>query len=113
MPRVSWLLLMILGMGCSSGLGDARSAFEEGRYPAAAESYRALAGEIDDYAERELFEYALYRGLTHLALGDAQPALRWLKLAQGMQKAHPESTNAVERGQLAAAFRSMGLMPGQ
>jgi hypothetical protein len=100
----------LLLLGCSSPLSEARTSFDEGRYPDAVAQYRAVrptALPVD-----QLFEYALYRGLTHLALGDAAPAERWLTLAKRLSEQSPGLASREQQGRLLAAWRAMGHMPG-
>lgn len=111
MPRC-WLLLALLFTACASPLAEARTSFDEGRYPGAAAQYRALSPRVPQLSERELFEYALYRGLSHLALGDSVPARRWLAIAKRHSERSPGIANSDELGRLMAAWRSMGFMPG-
>lgn len=108
--RLAWLALL-LG-GCASPLSEARTSFAEARYPDAIAQYRALGAELPRLDREELFEYALYRGLSHLALGDARPAQRWLLLAKRLSEAAPALATAEQRGRLLAAWRSMGHVPG-
>jgi hypothetical protein len=104
------VLAALISWGCSSPLTEARTSFDEARYPDAAAEFRSLRPEgLDD---TELFQYALYRGLTHLALGDAAPAERWLGLAKRLAEASPGLASREDTGRLLAARRSMGHMPG-
>jgi hypothetical protein len=110
-----WLRLValpVLIFGCASPLSEARSSFDEARYPEAIAEYRALRPELDRLSRSELFEYALYRGLSHLALGDAHPAERWLLVAKRLSEASPGLATGDQEGRLMAAWRSMGHMPG-
>jgi hypothetical protein len=100
------------GAGCASPLTEARNSFDQARYPEAVAQYRALKGEVPTLSRVELFEYALYRGLSHLALGDALPAQRWLTLAKRMSEESPHLANPDQRGRLMSAWHSMGHMPG-
>jgi hypothetical protein len=107
------LFLSTLIFGCSSPLTEARTSFEEARYPVAAAQYRALRPVEDGLTHSELFEYALYRGLTHLALGDARPAGHWLLVAKRLSEQSPGLATSEEQGRLMSAWRSMGRMPGE
>jgi hypothetical protein len=104
--------LATLTTACSSPLTDARTSFDEARYPDAVAEYRALAPQVAALSRSDLFEYALYRGLAHLALGDSAPAERWLLLAKRLSEESPALASADERGRLLSAWRSMGHMPG-
>ena len=105
------IALCVVLSGCAGSLPLA--AFHEGRYPAAAAELRELESEARGYAPAEQARYALYRGLTHLALGDAASADRWLSSAKQCADRHPEWFDDRERGALLAAWRSMGRMPGE
>ena len=111
MPRSCWLLVLLL-TACASPLREARTSFDEARYPDAAAQYRALGPRAAHLSEPELFEYALYRGLSHLALGDSVPARRWLAAAKRLSERSPGVANSDEQGRLMAAWRAMGFMPG-
>jgi hypothetical protein len=111
LPAALWLIAAAVG-GCAGRLGPAQDAFEQARYPDALRELREL-----DYARRwpaeERARYALYRGLTHLALGDARPASIWLRRARAALERDPNVFDDAERGRLAAAWRAMGHMPGE
>ena len=106
-----WLgALSVLIFGCSSPLTEARTSFDEARYPDAAAEFRQLRPE--GLRDAELFQYALYRGLTHLALGDALRAERWLCVAKRLWEQSPGLASPEDEGRLMSAWRSMGHMAG-
>jgi hypothetical protein len=112
--RPVWLLgLVRLLAGCASPLAEAHASFSDARYPDAVAEYRALGRALPRLSRAELFEYSLYRGLSHLALGDARPASHWLTLAKRLSEETPGVANDEQRGELLAAWRSMGRMPGE
>ena len=110
--RLYLALLPLLLCACSTPLDEARTSFDEARYPDAVAQYRALAPEVAQLPAPDLFRYALYRGLSHLALGDAVPAEHWLTLAKRLADSSPTLANDDERGRLLSAWSSMGHMPG-
>jgi hypothetical protein len=110
--RASVLLLFTFLGACASPLTEARGRFEQARYPDAAEAYAALGKEVRDLSEEELFEYSLYRGLTHLALGDSAPAERWLTLAKRLADSELGLASQSDRNRLLSARRAMGHAPG-
>ena len=110
--RLRMAVFSTLIWGCSSPLTEARTSFEEARYPDAAAEYRAIRPGDERLSLAELFEYALYRGLTHLALGDAAPAERWLLVAKRLSEQSPGLATTEQQGRLMSAWRSMGHMPG-
>jgi hypothetical protein len=105
--------LALLLLACSSPLTKARSSFDEARYPDAVAQYQALRPELPRLGRPERFEYALYRGLSHLALGDARAAHYWLTVAKRLSEQSPGLANRDEQGRLLAGWQSMGLMPGE
>jgi hypothetical protein len=105
--RFSILFLTLWSLGCASGRGRAMTAFEEGRYPEAVAGFRQSEPEVPDA------RYALYRGLAHLACGDARAADRWLSVAKLLWERDPSVLSDAERGRLHSAWRSMGRMPGE
>lgn len=110
--RLRLAVLAALIFGCSSPLTEARTSFDEARYPDAVAEYRALTTSVPALGRPELFEYALYRGLSHLALGDSRPAQRWLLLAKRLSEESPSLATADQAGRLLSAWRAMGHMPG-
>jgi hypothetical protein len=104
---------MLAGSACSSTLGDARTAYDEGRYPDAIRGFEAAELEARGWGEAGFADYTLERGLCHLALGDAREADRWLSHARRTLEKRPELFDAIERGRLESAWRSMGRMPGE
>src|SRR3712207_5562871 len=111
MGRLFSIITLISGLGgCGGSLP--LDAYREGRYPAAAEAFRRIEADAADYSPQRRARYALYRGLTHLAIGDAQAADRFLSEAKRASDHHPEWLDEEERGALLSAWRSMGRMPG-
>jgi hypothetical protein len=112
--RSFWLLVSLLWVtGCHSALAEAMDSFSEARYPSAAAQFRAAEPAARELGPKEFANYALYRGLTHLALGDARAAARWVGYAKHRADRDPSMFNDQERGALLAAWRSMGHMPGE
>lgn len=111
-----WLLACCLALallgGCASRLDLARRDYDRARYPEALARYRAEQRSLSRLPPAQLFEYALYRGLSHLALGDAGPAEHWLLLAKRMLERTPGLATPEQQGRLLSAWRSMGHMPG-
>jgi hypothetical protein len=110
-----WLCLLALPcvVACHSALDDAMASYTDARYPSAAAQFRAFEPAARSLAPEAFARYALYRGLTHLALGDARAAARWLGYAKQCLDRDPAQFDERERGELVAAWRSMGHMPGE
>ena len=109
------LLCALLGLAsstaCAGPLDAAKQAFDEGRYPQAMAALRHLepSPPWSDQARR----HALYRGLTHLALGDVHAASRWLTLVKRQWDMNHESLDQDDADRLLTAWRTLGHMPGQ
>ena len=99
-------------LGCHSALDDALDAYADARYPTAAAQFRAIDPGPPRFDQR-FASYALYRGMTHLALGDASAAAHWLGFAKQCFDRDPTLFDEQQRGALIAAWRSMGRMPGE
>jgi len=110
---LAWSFLLVALTGCHSALDDAMASYADGRYPTAAAQFRALEPETRTLDARAFANYALHRGLTHLALGDAAAATRWLGYARACAATDPLLFGDRDRGALVAAWRSMGHMPGE
>src|SRR5450755_1151087 len=75
---------------CHSALDDAMDSYADARYPTAAAQFRALEPVARQLPAPEFASYALHRGLTHLALGDARAAALWLGYAKVSADCDPE-----------------------
>jgi len=82
------------------------NAFDEARYPDAIDEFRRAEPALRDASAGELTRYALYRGLTHLSLGDARAAEYWLGFAKRKTERDPTLLSAEDRSRLACAWRS-------
>jgi tetratricopeptide (TPR) repeat protein len=108
MPRGStfaWLLGPLVALaGCAGPFEEGVRQYDRGRYPEAIQTLRRLQAEAPGYDRRESARYALYRGLTHFALGDRQQALRWLAEAKRASDADPCIFSDADGGRLASAW---------
>ena len=112
MRLVLSLALLLSLSGCHSALTDAMASYTDAQYPTAAAQFRAAEPAARKLSAPEFARYALYRGLTHLALGDAAAASRWIGYAKQSADRDPYVFEDQDRGALLAAWRSMGGMPG-
>jgi hypothetical protein len=110
-----WLPWLLFGFeaGCSTPTRAAATPLLEGRLPAAAQELRARESDFRELSPRAQAHYALYRGLTELGLGNAHAADHWLSFAQRADRKDALCFDASERGQLRAAWRSLGRMAGE
>ncbi len=103
----------ITELGCGPNLVSARDALAEGRLPAAAADLRALEPAVAELPPRERARYALYRGVVELGLGNAEAADRWLFVAWRADRTDPGCFDDRQHGELMAAWRSTGRLPGE
>jgi hypothetical protein len=106
-------LLSVVAPACAGPLGPPLEAFHDGRLPEATAGFRRLEPQLSVLSTTDRARYALYRGLAHLGLGDARAADRWLSLAVRLERGDPHCFDASERGELYAAWRSLGRLPGE
>lgn len=111
MRRLCVVLGICLAAGCAP-TGGAEQLFAEARYPEARHAFQRLERNYRRFDARDRARYALYRGLCELALGHAPLADLWLSRAVELSRADRDLYSASEYGQLEAARRSMGHMPG-
>jgi hypothetical protein len=98
---------------CRTELGRAVRAYDEARYPHAVESLRTLEPPRTGSSAGLRARYALYRGLSELAVGNARVAEAWLLRAWQAADATPDALNREDHGRLVAAWRSLGRMPAE
>ncbi|MCA9626148.1 MAG: hypothetical protein KC766_00720 [Myxococcales bacterium] len=98
--------------GCRSGWELGRDHYRDARYPDALAEFSEAEAEYPDLPRQDQAHYALYRGLSYLAVGDAVRADAWLSIAKRELDTHPETFSPEERGRLITAWQSMGRMPG-
>jgi hypothetical protein len=89
MSRLAVALVAGVLVACGGPLSEGESQFGKGRYPEAKQTFLGLEGESRTWADAKRAEYALYRGLTHAALGDRAQAGVWLREAKAIEDAHP------------------------
>ena len=92
---------------CGSALSDAKSDFKKGHYGEAREALVRAEPESREWDLGRRAEYALYRGLTHGALGDRQSAGVWLKEAKALEDAHPGTLSDDDRVRLRLCLESV------
>jgi hypothetical protein len=110
MRLVSLLLFALLALGaCASPLTRVRDQFIDGHYPEAKQILVSLEAESRTWNDAKRAEYALYRGLTHAALGDRDQAGVWLREARAIDDAHPGSLSREDAQRLKAGMESSDL----
>lgn len=98
---------LLCAAGCGGALSGAKSDFRAGEYGRAREQLEALEPASKRWSERERAEYALYRGLTHHALGDRARAELWLAEAKRIEDVHPHTLSTDDRTRLSLALDAL------
>jgi hypothetical protein len=94
--------------GCAEGLARGQRQFDQGRYSDAKRTLQALEPESRRWDRRRRAEYALYRGLTFDALGDAARAMGWLREAQASESSRPGTLSPEDLRRLLVAVDGLG-----
>lgn len=106
---MSWRSILVLALvGCAGPLSRSEAQFAEGRYPDAKQSLMLLEAESRSWNDAGRAEYALYRGLTHAALGGRDQAAVWLREAKAIEDAHPNSLSPEDAQRLRVGMDSAG-----
>jgi hypothetical protein len=102
--------LVILSLAACGGhpMARAESQFAQGRYPDAKQALVALEAESRTWTDAKRAEYALYRGLTHAALGDREQAGVWLREARAIEDTHTGSLSQEDSQRLQIGVDSIG-----
>lgn len=107
MTRALAVLCIVL-LGCGGGLRAAKSDFQSGDYGDARERLEKLEVESAGWNVADRASYALYRGLTHHALGDRRRAITWLQKAKSLEDARPHTLSADDFTRLELALEALG-----
>jgi len=105
---VASVLAICVTQGCSSYVKRGSTLYTDGRYIEAAEVFERTEGRLADSSAREKAEYALYRGLTLLVLGDLRHSHRWLTYAYDIERAVPGSLRQDKRVLLDRGWYDLG-----
>jgi hypothetical protein len=98
------LLSAALGGGCAGSFGAGVRDYDHGRYPEAIEELRAVECDAVTWRPNARARYALYRGLTHLALGDRSATVYWLSQAKLALDESPMLLSSEDAGRLTSAW---------
>lgn len=89
---------------CATSFGRGVTHYEQAEYPQALERFVAIEGELDGLSPKERARYALYRGLTHFALGNRALARLWLGEAKLAYDEDGRVFSEKEAGKLGSAL---------
>lgn len=99
--------VLLLLVACTSPLARAEEDFRRGDLERAKAAFEELSPRRAAMPLQGQAEYALYRGLVHLGLGDREGAKRWLDEAKGIESAHPQTLIADDFARLRLAEESL------
>jgi hypothetical protein len=100
---IAGLLLVTCG-ACGGSFGAAVRDYDHARYPEALDELRVVECDAPGWNPSDRARYALYRGLTHLALGARPAAVRWLAEAKRALDENPILLSNEDSGRLASAW---------
>ena len=100
----------VLLTGCASSLTRGVRSYNAGDHTGAIIRFVEMEDSVSGGRSRA--RYALYRGLTHLSLGDAVLAERWLAEAKQYLDADRKVFESEDRCRLLAAWAVVGHHPG-
>jgi hypothetical protein len=93
-------LLLLTVCACAGPLSSAEATFKRGDYASARQLLERAEGDVRTWSAEEQARYALYRGLTHSALGDRAHAITWLRWAKAIDDARPGALSFADRVKL-------------
>jgi hypothetical protein len=102
--RILAAIWALSATGCFGSFGAGVRDYDHGRYPEAIDELRQAERGAAGWRGGNRARYALYRGLTHLALGDRQATLRWLGEAKRAVDANPTLLSDEDTGRLMSAW---------
>lgn len=107
------LATLLCLVGCRTAMTRGVVAYDDGYYP---EALDALAEAHADKAHAEGADrarYALYYGLTHLALGHEAEAQRWIAEAKWLWDSDRSTLGVEDTGRLMSAWEALGHARGE
>lgn len=100
-------LVGVMLLACGGSLSSAKGDWQKGRYAEAKAKLEALEPDSERWTGQRRAEYALYRGLVHLSLGDRQVAGVWLREAKAIEDVHPHTLAGEDKARLDVALDSL------
>jgi len=100
---LGWFVALVCS-ACAGSFGVGVRDYDHGRYPEALDELREVECDASGWPPRARARYALYRGLTHLALGARPAAVYWLGEAKRAADQSPTMFSDEEEGRLASAW---------
>lgn len=101
------LIFALALAACSGSFGTAKADFHKGRLAEAKSELVRLEADSRTWSPTRRAEYALYRGLVNLSLGDRAAAGVWLAEAKTLDDAAPRALSDDDRIRLKLALESL------
>ena len=117
-PRILRVLVAVsvaaVALACGAGRNVARgvNAYNRGDYQTAMSEFLAVEHEFADLSPQKQFDYALYRGLTHLQIGDGAGAQYWLRQARMIASGDPSVMRGTQQYELEQGLARLQMMGG-
>ena len=107
------LFSALTGSGCAGSFGAGVRDYDHGRYPEAIEELRVVECDAATWRPEAKARYALYRGLTHFALGDRPSTVRWLGEVKRALDENPTLLSTEDAGRLTSAWAHLPVEAGE
>jgi hypothetical protein len=103
--RVALACVLALS-ACGGAFSEGKAEFRAAHYPHAKQIFASIEGESREYDEADRAVYALYRGMTLLALGDRPQASVWLREAKAIEDTRPGTLSREDAFRLKTSLES-------
>ena len=110
--QASLLLAAILALwvtSCGGYVTRGRKLYHEGRYIESAEVLQRHENDLRAEPPPRQAEYATYRGLSMLVLGNYPEAHRWMRFAYEVERSHPGAMQPAWRRDLDQGWKQLQL----
>jgi tetratricopeptide (TPR) repeat protein len=111
--KLAALLGLMALAACRTPMSRGKTAYDDGSYPEALDALTAAHADQAHEEGPERARYALYYGLTHLALGRGAEAQRWLAEAKWLWDSDRSVLGVEDTGRLMSAWEALGHARGE
>ncbi len=109
--RTALLIVVVVlgGVGCGGYVHRGRHLYQEGRYIEAAEVLEQNERRVAEETPSQQAEYATYRGLSMLILGNYPEASRWMTFAYSLERARPGTLKPERKVELDRGWNELSM----
>lgn len=100
-------VIAALLLSCGGYVARGRHLYQEGRYIESADVLARHERDLVDESPRRQAEYATYRGLSNLVLGNYPESYRWLSFAYAIEQRFPGALRPAYRIDLDHGWREL------